>query len=126
MATSNSALSGSDRHDFAASQGLDIASLRSRLSHDHIDLALTAVHEQSTAGDATAFVRGEERDRFGDLIRGCCSVQRNGRNDGLDAIVLLPFRYLKACVTGRRRNDARTDRAGAVLLARPLKLLKYP
>jgi hypothetical protein len=67
-----------------------------------LDLVQTAVHEEFTAGDVTAFVGGEERDRFGDLIRGSRSARRNGRNDGLDVVVLLPFRHPKACVIGRR------------------------
>jgi hypothetical protein len=45
-----------------------------------LDLAQTAVYEEFNAGDVTALVGGEERDRFGDLIRGSRSAQRNGRN----------------------------------------------
>ena len=44
-----------------------------------LDLALTAVDEEFTAGDVTAFVRGEERDRFGDFIRGSRSAQARMR-----------------------------------------------
>src|SRR6202161_4249099 len=55
---------------------------------DHsLDLALTAVDEEFTAGDVTAFVGGEERDRLGDLIRGSRSAQRNERGDGVDVVV---------------------------------------
>ena len=82
-----------------------------------LDLALTAVDEEFTAGDVTAFVGGEERDRFGDLIRGSRSAQRNGRNDGLDVVVLLLLRHSETGVIARRRNDARTDRVDADALA---------
>ena len=78
-----------------------------------LDLPLTAVDEEFNAGDVTAFVRGEERDGFGDLIRGSRSAQRNGRRDGLDVVVQLLFRHPKAGVIARRRNDARTDRVDA-------------
>ena len=78
-----------------------------------LDLAQTAVHEEFTASDVTAFVGGEERDRLGDLICGSRSAQRNGRSDGLDVVVLLPFRNPKACVIARRRNDTRTHRVNA-------------
>src|SRR3984957_141566 len=82
-----------------------------------LDLALTAVHEEFTAGDVTTLVGREERDRFGDLIRGSRSAQRNGRSDGLDVVVLLLFPHPEACVVARRRNDARTDRVDADALA---------
>jgi hypothetical protein len=78
-----------------------------------LDLALTAVDEEFTTGDVTTFIGGEEGDRFGDLIRGSRSAQRNGRSDGLSVVVLLLFRHPKACVVARRRNDARTDRVDA-------------
>ncbi len=82
-----------------------------------LDLAQTAIHEEFTAGDVTAFVGGEESDRFGDLIRGSRSAQRYGRGDGPDVVVQLLFRHPKARVIARRRNDARTNRVDADALA---------
>src|SRR5580704_4315749 len=84
-----------------------------RMAGRSLDLAQTAVYEEFNAGDVTALVGGKERDRFGDLIRGSRSAQRNGRNDGPDVVVLLLLRHPKACLIARRRNDARTDRVDA-------------
>ena len=81
------------------------------------DLGLTTVDEEFTASDVTAFVGGKERDRFGDLIRGSRSAQRNRRCDGLDVIIHLLLRQTKAGVISRCRNDARTDRVDADALA---------
>src|ERR1700688_4211465 len=78
-----------------------------------LDLAQTAVNEEFTTGDVAAFVGGEERNRFGDLIRGSRSAQRDGRSDGLDVVVLLLFRHPKACLIARRRNQTRTNRVNA-------------
>jgi len=69
-----------------------------------LDLALTAVDKEFTAGDVAAFVGGQERDRFGNLIRGSRSAKRNGRSDGLDVVVQLLFRHPKAGVIARRRK----------------------
>src|SRR5580704_208488 len=81
------------------------------------DLGLTTVDEEFTASDVTAFVGGKERDRFGDLIRGSRSAQRNRRCDGLDVIIHLLLRQTKAGVIARCRNDARTDRVDADTVA---------
>jgi hypothetical protein len=60
---------------------------RGRPDGSSLNLTLTAVHEEFTSGDVTAFVGCEERDRFGNFIRGSRSAQRNDRSDGLDVVV---------------------------------------
>src|ERR1700683_355474 len=78
---------------------------RGRADGSSLNLAQTAVHEEFTACNVTAFVGGEERDRPGNLIRSSRSAQRNGRSDRLDVVVLLLLRHPKACVIARRRDD---------------------
>jgi hypothetical protein len=57
-------------HLKSRSEAICVSDFQSAHGRRSLDLALTAVHEEFTAGDVTAFVGGEECDRFGDLISG--------------------------------------------------------